>query len=324
MHKVTLKMGIKGLKSTIKKNAPESIKIVNLKNLSGSTVCIDSSILMYRFRFKYSTDNFHIIGFLNKIIELLTIGIIPIFIFDGKPPDAKDDTIQKRIDIRNKKKEKLDSIVSSGSDNEIEITRLKKNILSVSKSHSDEIKILMKSIGIPFITAPGEAEEYCAFLQKNGIADYILTEDTDSLTFGGSSVLFEVPKRRNYFELFNLKTALTLLEINYQEFIDFCILSGCDYTCKVPKVDSAGALKIIRKYKNIENFVENNKKYIIPENFNYVQARKLFNQNNNYTLPEKFTIGTSETFNIQKFRDILIKNQINNIEYFVNKINNLI
>ena len=94
-------MGIRDLKKLIKKNAPGSLIKIELSTLSGTKVAIDSSILLYKYRYLYSSDDFHIIGFKNKIKELTSYEIVPVFIFDGKPPDAK----QKVLKARSEKKE---------------------------------------------------------------------------------------------------------------------------------------------------------------------------------------------------------------------------
>ena len=40
------------------------------------------------------------------------------------------------------------------------------------------------------------------------------------------------------------------------EFIDFCILSGCDYLSTIPKFGPGTALKYIKQHKNIETILE--------------------------------------------------------------------
>ena len=190
----------------------------------------------------------------------------------------------------------------------------------MNKKHSEEVIEMLKSIGIPFLVADGEAEEYCAFLQKNKYVDYILTEDTDSLTFGGDSILFNVPKSKNNFYLCKLNPVLVGLGINHAQFIDFCILCGCDYTCTIPKIGPVTALNIIKTHGSIEAFISNNVRYTIPENFNYVLARELFNKNNSFSKLNQ-TISLN-TINKTLFREILLKNEINS--NFENKIINLI
>lgn len=327
-------MGIKGIKSLIKKHVPSAISEIKLSDLRGKVVCIDSSILLYKFRYTYQDDNFHIIGFLNKIIELQLYGIKVIFVFDGKPPEAKRETLNKRKETKLKQKEQLntlktelgkfdlnvDEFIDSDSDEnnvndniiyfkEIKnkIKSLEKNIKTVSKFHSTEVMEMLKSIGIPFFDSDGEAEEACVFLQTNGYADYILTEDTDSLTFGGTNIIFT--KKDCYFVCY-LDLVLKGFGINQDEFIDLCILCGCDYTCTIPKIGPVNALKLIIKHRSIENLPIPN----LPETFDYITARKLF----------KCGIDIKEiNFNLNqdknKFVEILSKYGIQE-NYFINKL----
>jgi flap endonuclease-1 len=329
-------MGIKGLKGIIKKHAKCAIS--ESFDLNGKKIAIDSSILMYKYRYQYQSDNFHYLGFLNKIIELLSNGVYPIFVFDGKPPEAKLNVLKNRSETRKKMKEKLDVLlveynelnvnelnvsefIDSGSETEEseeivkiknlnkEIKKIQKNLLYVHKIHSVNIMDLLKTLGIPFLESPGEAEEACAYLQKTGVVDYILTEDTDALTFGGSNIIFDN-------KLYDLNKILESLELNQDEFIDLCILCGCDYTEGIPKVGPVTALNIIKKHRSIENFKEENKKYVLPDSFDFITARNLFKQNNNYNL--NLTVCLPDK---NAMKSILTKN---GSEFFIEKIINLI
>lgn len=350
-------MGIKGIKQVIKKHAPDAITELDISQLKNKKVAIDSSIFLYRFRYSFSGDNFHILGFLYKIIELLQANIIPVFVFDGKPPDAKKETLAKRSDTRAKSKERLselngqksklieevdwnqesiDEFIDSGSDSEAvdqekldrkkkikeikkldqEISKIEKNTLYVGKNHSLEVIELLKFIGIPFFEAPGEAEESCAFLQKTGQVDYILTEDTDSLTFGSKSVLF-LTKDKNTFNLCTLAKVLEQMEITFESFVDLCILCGCDYTCTIPKVGPVTAYTGIKKYTTIEEFITNNTKYQVPESFEYQLARDLFKQNNEYTGSFDFRCGQK---NLEGLHSFLTQHSVLDPQFFINKL----
>jgi Holliday junction resolvase YEN1 len=48
---------------------------------------------------------------------------------------------------------------------------------------------LLKQFGFPWHVAPGEAEAECALLQREGIADAVLSEDVDTLMFGSGVTL---------------------------------------------------------------------------------------------------------------------------------------
>jgi len=332
-------MGIKGIKSLIKKHVPDAIKEIKLNELSGKTICIDSSILLYKYRHIYETDNFHILGFLHKILELLENGIKMVFVFDGKPPEAKRDTLNKRKEQNIKLKEQLTILKEEAStiefdetfiDSEDEllpdqiekikktkelrkkISALERNVKNVTRQHSFDLMELFKSIGISFFTPDGEAEKACVYLQKNGYADYILTEDTDSLTFGGTNVIFN--KKNDYFICY-LEKILDGLEINQESFVDLCILCGCDYTTTIPKVGPVTALQMIKKYRSIEIFLSSENKFTVPETFDYQTARELFKTNEiNGKLNE--SIKNKNAFNAFLIRW--------NLNYFINKFNFLI
>ena len=82
---------------------------------------------------------------------------------------------------------------------------------------------------------------------------------------------------KNNLILCNLDIVLDKLMLSHQEFIDLCILCGCDYTCTIPKLGHVSALKVITQYRDIDTFIENNKNYKIPNEFYYQTARNLFN-----------------------------------------------
>ena len=68
------------------------------------------------------------------------------------------------------------------------------------------------------------------------------------------------------------------LELSYFEFLDLCILSGCDYCKNIKGVGPHKALHNIKKYKNIESIVENMKNVNIEDDYikKVIQSRKLF------------------------------------------------
>jgi flap endonuclease-1 len=275
-------MGIKGIKNLIKKHAPGAFKQINLNLLRGTTLCIDTSIFLYKFRYTYETDNFHILGFLNLINKYQTHDIKLIFVFDGLPPEAKFGVLRERREKKEKLKERLDLLKKNvhpefiDSDSEGQepdapslIIRLEKTTRTVNRQHSIDLMELLNSLGIPFFKSPTEGEKGCVFLQTHGYADHILTEDTDSLTFGGGSIIFG-----NL--MVSLKDVLEGMELTMDQFIDLCILCGCDYTTKIKGVGPVNALKLIKKHGLIENFPE------IPPDFNYILARKLFKLDEDY------------------------------------------
>ncbi|SVE46032.1 uncharacterized protein METZ01_LOCUS498886, partial [marine metagenome] len=195
---------------------------------------------------------------------------MPIYCFDGIPPPEKNEVLRKRYEHKEKIKKKIEDLKEEG--NKEHADKLKNQVVYVSKEHKKKLFELFELLGIPCIKAEGEAEELCAYLQKENIANFTLTEDTDSLVFGCSSILKSSPDKNMYLE-YNLRDILFNLNLSYNQFIDMCILLGCDYCPSIYRLGPINGYKIIKEHRTIENSMESiTKNYTVPENFNYQKA----------------------------------------------------
>ena len=124
-------------------------------------------------------------------------------------------------------------------------------------------------MGVSYIHADGEAEAYASELCRLGFVDAVMTEDMDIFLMGvlnySELVLIRVLNRPDIVTVFNFKKILEDFKMNHDEFIDMCILCGCDYCPTIPKVGPVRAMKYIHKYKSIENLIESDEKITIPE-----------------------------------------------------------
>ena len=87
-------MGIRYLNRFLKDNASPSIKFSRLSDLSGKKIAVDISIYMYRF----ASEDTLIENMYLMLSVFRNYNIIPIFVFDGKPPPEKRELLQKRKD----------------------------------------------------------------------------------------------------------------------------------------------------------------------------------------------------------------------------------
>ena len=76
------------------------------------------------------------------------------------------------------------------------------------------------------------------------------------------------------------------------KFIDLCILLGCDYCDTIRGIGPKRAKELIDKHRSIEEVIANldSKKYAVPENWPYKEARKLF-KNPEVTDPETLDVS---------------------------------
>jgi len=134
-------------------------------------------------------------------------------------------------------------------------------------------------MGIPIVDAPSEAEATCAALCRDGKVYAAATEDADCLTFGTKiltrNLMAAESQKKQILEV-SLAIALEQLNITMDQFIDFCILCGCDYTDTLKGVGPSTAMKLIVQHGSIEKILENIEKEKIPPNFRYEVAREFF------------------------------------------------
>lgn len=303
-------MGIRGLNNIIKKYSPECTTNKNIGHYKNSIFAIDCSILIYKFRYASKVENAHLIGIANRVKFYMMNDILPVFVFDGIPPEAKKNTIEKRQNAKYKLYERLEEIAKVVPENDehkatldAEMEKIKNQLIIVKKHHIDDCKELLEKSGIPYINAPEDAEKYCAFLQKNNFVDFTVTDDTDAMTFGCSKIL-KTNINKDIIEI-DLNKLLEDFKMTHEMFIDYCILSGCDYTDTLNQIGPVTAFNLIIKHQSIENFLELNQNKN-KDTFDFLTARKIF-KNFDYELPEsKFklkNINKDELLEFLKFHN---------------------
>jgi flap endonuclease-1 len=112
------------------------------------------------------------------------------------------------------------------------IEKFSKRTVKVTKKHNEDCKRLLSLMGVPVVQAPGEAEAQCAALCENHKVFAIASEDMDSLTFGARRFLrhlTDLSFKRSPVTEFEVSKVLEELGLTMDQFIDLCILSGCDY-----------------------------------------------------------------------------------------------
>lgn len=160
-------------------------------------------------------------------------------------------------------------------DIELKIKKMKANIVHFDKGDIDLCKTLFESLGVPYYVAPFEAETMCYDLYKKGLVDEILSDDTDVLAYGASNVLTKFNLSEQSFVCVNRNVILRTLEFTPEMFLDFCVMSGCDYNKNIYRTGCEGSYKLIRYYKSIED-IENTGLDVAV--LKYELVRRMFNE----------------------------------------------
>ena len=228
----------------------------------------------------------HLVGLFHRTVQFMENGVKPIWVFDGKPPDLKSKELEKRSLLKKAAEEQKETAIAEG-----DMERAKQmagRSIRITPEMMADAKKLVQLMGVPYIEAPGEAEAQCAELCKMGLAFGTATEDMDALTFGSPFLIRGLNSKKEPITQIDLSLVLEGFGMNMDEFIDLCILCGCDYTHSIGGIGPIKAFKLIEENRNIEavleKVVESNEdpkkkqKYIIPDTFLYEESRALFNE----------------------------------------------
>jgi len=98
-------MGVQGLWNLV---SPAGRRI-KIETLEGKILAIDVSIWLLKMIHGYlqlgseEYRNIHLTGIFRRIVKLLYYGIKPVFVFDGKFPELKRETVRRRQEFREKR-----------------------------------------------------------------------------------------------------------------------------------------------------------------------------------------------------------------------------
>ena len=162
------------------------------------------------------------------------------------------------------------------------MVKKKKQIINVNSHDYVRLKNVLIERNIQWVQSVGEADPLCAQLTNddpNCIG--VLSEDTDMLTFGAQTLITGYKNNTNgEVIIYTLSDILSQLNMDRKTFIDLCIMCGCDYVDRLYKIGPKTALKLLRKYKNIETILDyiNHKKHFVSSNYleDVNKARTIF------------------------------------------------
>jgi flap endonuclease-1 len=246
---------------------------IEIQSISGKTVAIDAHNTLYQFlsiiRDRYTGEPLkdsqgritsHISGLFYRTSRMIENGIDPVFVFDGKPPDFKQITVDERRKIREEARKNLEE---ARLEKDIEKIRLYAQASSrLTKEMIDDSKKVLGLMGVPVVQAPSEGEAQAAYLANKGIVYASASQDWDSLLFGTRRMIKnlaitgrrKVPKKQDYVEvkpeIIEMDDVLRQLDINREQLVVMGILIGTDYNPGgVKGIGSKNALKLVRGKK---------------------------------------------------------------------------
>lgn len=285
-------MGIKGLNRFLRNTCEKNIYQVSLWELHGKTIAIDTSIYLY----KYKGEGSDLIdGFYHMISLFKFHGIIPLFVFDGKPPSEKNKIIEKRRYEKKNAELKYNRLKEFNRDNNTyQLTQLRKQFTRISSQDICDVKHLLRLMGVSYYECTGESDAVCVKLVETNIAYACLSEDMDMFVYGCNKVLRYLSLLNSTVVVYDFKGILETLHITFQEFREICVISGTDYNAGPENIiNLQKALILFMKYKTGES----NGGYIswlysngqIPSVHSITKITNMFDTNIIEKIPRKIT-----------------------------------
>ncbi|WP_390532998.1 flap endonuclease-1 [Sulfurisphaera ohwakuensis] len=320
-------------------------KELSFAELKGKKISIDAYNALYQFLAAIRQPDgtplmdsqgrvtSHLNGLFYRTISILEEGIIPIYVFDGKPPEQKAQELERRKKVKEEAEKKLEQAKTEGSIKTSELKKYAQMSIRLTNEMAEESKELLKAMGIPVVQAPSEGEAEAAYINILGLSWATASQDYDSLLFGAKRLIRnltltgkrKLPGKDVYVEikpeLIELDTLLKKLGLTREQLIDIGIIVGTDYNPDgIKGYGIKTAYRIIKKYGSLEKAIEKGEIPKIKVNFNVEEIRSLFLKPQVVEPKENLELVDCDS---NKILDILVKTHDFNEERVKNGIERL-
>lgn len=256
-------MGIRGLTGWIKWTMGDKLVPVDWSHWKGKKIGVDILGFLYKAKAQHYSPLLYIARFIAAC-KKHNIHVVPIF--DGKPPDEKREALKQRSALRVQSVAKkqilmddMEHVPMSDEQRDVVVSVLRTLELNASYLTSDErdlAKQLFYACGIIPFNATGEADTVLAYFSKREEFDAIISNDLDLLARGVETLLvpdnYALPGDSSGWTMYRLSDILTHTNLGYQQFVDMCVLMGCDYTAGRKSLPYKSAYWAIKYGKGIE------------------------------------------------------------------------
>jgi exonuclease 1 len=193
---------------------------------------------------------------MHRIKMLRHYGVEPYVVFDGDYLPSKLRTEDSRA---SKRAEHLSAGMRFHAQKQnAKATEQFQKCIDITPEMAYRFILALRRENIAYVVAPYEADAQLAYLEKQGIIQAIITEDSDLLVFGCKTLLLKMSQFGDCVEIKREKFANVTGQITFHGWTDddfrhMAILSGCDYLASVNGVGLITAHRLLKRFnKNIQ------------------------------------------------------------------------
>ncbi|SDM35973.1 flap endonuclease 1 [Halogranum gelatinilyticum] len=238
-----------------------ALSAVSFDDLGGSVVAVDAHNWLYRYLTttvkwtnseKYTTNEgeevANLIGLVQGLPKFFEHDLTPVFVFDGGVTELKDAEVEARREQKEKAQEKLDAARERGD--AVEAARMEARTQRLTDTIHETTRGLLDRLDVPYIEAPAEGEAQASYMARTGDADYVGSEDYDTLLFGAPFTLRQLTSKGDP-ELMDLDATLDKHDITYEQLVDIAILVGTDFNPGIKGIGPKTALKTVKEHGDL-------------------------------------------------------------------------
>lgn len=220
----------------------------------------------------------HLMGILNRTTSMLSMGIQPIFIFDGQSPELKADELA----ARRKRRLEAEAIHKQAlEDGDYQTAqKMAPRIVHYSPEMIDDTKKMLDLLGVRWIDAAAEGEGQAAVMAVKGQLDIVATQDWDALLYGSPilvrNLMSHGSKRHGRTvkaQKINLQEMLDTHDLSREQLVDLAIMIGTDFHPGLKGIGPKTGIKLIKSLGTIEAICEEKGKEV-PERLD--EIREIF------------------------------------------------
>ncbi|XP_016989763.1 flap endonuclease GEN [Drosophila rhopaloa] len=198
----------------------------------------------------------HLKNLFFRTCYLIWEQVTPVFVLEGVAPKLKSQVIAKRNELQFR---------GVKPKNSPEVTQNQAPKGDKGRTRFNHVlkqcETLLLSMGIQCVQGPGEAEAYCAFLNKHGLVDGVISQDSDCFAYGAICVYrnFSVSTQGaqaaagGAVDIYDMREITSRMDFGQHKIIVMALLCGCDYCPDgIGGIGKDGVLKLFNKYKETE------------------------------------------------------------------------
>ncbi len=291
---------------------------IELRDLSGQRVAIDTFLVAYQFittirargdgqdggplRDGKGRPISHLMGFLDRSTVMVENGIDPVFVFDGRPHQLKQDTLNQRKERRKTAVAKWEAAVES--EDWTAAQRLGAQVVSYTPEMVAETQQMFDLLGIAWVEAPMEAEGAASVRCRNKEVAAVASQDWDVLLYGSPVMVRNLMSHgsRSYGRVLKaerivLEELLEKHDITHEQLVDLGIMVGTDFHPGIRGIGPKTGLKLIREHGTLEAVCQVKDKEV-PDNIDEIRAIFLEHPIGDDALPQS---GMADEAGLRKY-----------------------